>query len=253
MFLSGCPSSFTAECQRIKTLLVRFHILCFVFVHHVGETYKRICNYPMVIATLPWGHEWSGKSILVRSDNLAVVDILNKGRSNSPAVMPFIRRLTWISVTHQFILRIEHIPGYYNAIAYSLFFFFFSDIQKIGSSCRVISNPGTSIFCHNILHVNPSISELIVICQEAVLNSIAASTLSSYWTTWCSFRSFHEKFNLCFPSFDIATLSSFISHARLHTFQPTTQPSGKHAWIHVLVSLLHFPMVLRVHNTICKM
>ncbi|XP_078032220.1 uncharacterized protein LOC144467455 [Epinephelus lanceolatus] len=35
--------------------------------------------YPIIIAAILWGHEWSMKSILIHSDNTAVVEILNKG------------------------------------------------------------------------------------------------------------------------------------------------------------------------------
>lgn len=65
--------------------------------------------YPIVIAALSWGHEWSSRSILVYSDNLAAVGIINKGRSNSIAVScgsPSFSSL--------------YVPGHSNAIADSL-------------------------------------------------------------------------------------------------------------------------------------
>ncbi|XP_049340789.1 uncharacterized protein LOC125804934 [Astyanax mexicanus] len=68
--------------------------------------------YPIVVAALLWGHEWSGKSILLHSDNLAAVHIINKSRSKSLEIMPFIRRLTWHSIKHQFIIKAVHIPGF---------------------------------------------------------------------------------------------------------------------------------------------
>ncbi|XP_029912530.1 uncharacterized protein LOC115362654 [Myripristis murdjan] len=78
-----------------------------------------------------WGHEWSRKSILLYSDNQAVVDIINKGRSNSPSIMPFMRRLTWHSVTYQYILRAAHVPGHFNAIADSLSRFSFQKFRSL--------------------------------------------------------------------------------------------------------------------------
>ncbi|KAI2646043.1 enzymatic polyprotein [Labeo rohita] len=37
--------------------------------------------YPVIIAAILWGHEWSKHIILIHSDNSAVVDIINKGRA----------------------------------------------------------------------------------------------------------------------------------------------------------------------------
>uniref|UniRef100_UPI003AAD8AB9 uncharacterized protein n=1 Tax=Centroberyx gerrardi TaxID=166262 RepID=UPI003AAD8AB9 len=87
--------------------------------------------YPIVIAAILWGHEWSRKSILIHSDNTAVVEILNKGRSRSPAIMQFLRRLTLISAQHQFILRAAHIPGHHNSIADSLSRFSFQKFRHL--------------------------------------------------------------------------------------------------------------------------
>ncbi|XP_071781595.2 uncharacterized protein LOC139931867 [Centroberyx gerrardi] len=87
--------------------------------------------YPIVIAAILWGHEWSRKSILIHSDNTSVVEILNKGRSRSPAIMQFLRRLTLISAQHQFILRAAHIPGHHNSIADSLSRFSFQKFRHL--------------------------------------------------------------------------------------------------------------------------
>ncbi|XP_027136074.1 uncharacterized protein LOC113746034 [Larimichthys crocea] len=76
--------------------------------------------YPVIVAAILWGHEWSKKTIAIYSDNSAAVDIINKGRSHSLDIMQFIRRLTLVSAQHQFIIRASHIPGHKNAIADSL-------------------------------------------------------------------------------------------------------------------------------------
>ena len=87
--------------------------------------------YPVVAAAVLWGHTWSRKSILIHSDNLAVVDIINKGRSNAIPIMPFMRRLTWHSVTHNYILHAAHVPGKANAIADSLSRFSFQNFRLL--------------------------------------------------------------------------------------------------------------------------
>ena len=53
-------------------------------------------------------------------DNQAVVSIINKGRSHCPLIMPFMRRITWLSVQYNFILTARHVPGHDNVIADSL-------------------------------------------------------------------------------------------------------------------------------------
>lgn len=56
-------------------------------------------------------------------------------------------------------------------------------------------------------------ANLLSISQLAILDSLAPRTRSSYWTAWNSFRSFHSLLGLQFPSFDVLTLSSFVSYA----------------------------------------
>ncbi|XP_069011388.1 uncharacterized protein [Embiotoca jacksoni] len=58
-----------------------------------------------------------------------------------------------------------------------------------------------------------------------IIISLTPSTLSIYWTAWNSFCFFYTTFNLQFPSFDVASVCSFIScaHSTLHIKIPTTK------------------------------
>lgn len=76
--------------------------------------------YPVAVACYLWGQSWRRKRIAVLCDNQAVVSIINKGRSHCPLIMSFMRRITWLSVTHNFILTARHVPGHDNVIADSL-------------------------------------------------------------------------------------------------------------------------------------
>ena len=87
--------------------------------------------YPIVIAATLWGSEWTSQSILIHTDNLATVHIINKGRSSSLPIMSLLRRLTWLSVTHQFLLRAAHVPGHHNSIADSLSRFLFQKFKTL--------------------------------------------------------------------------------------------------------------------------
>ncbi len=85
--------------------------------------------YPIVVAAYLWGSEWSTKNILFHCDNSATVHCINKGRSNAPKIMPFLRRLIWISACHQFVIKAEHIPGHQNETADALSRFLFQKFR----------------------------------------------------------------------------------------------------------------------------
>ncbi|CAC5389915.1 unnamed protein product [Mytilus coruscus] len=69
--------------------------------------------YPIVIAAIIWGNEWSGKRILFHCDNMATVLIIKKGRSKSLEIMRLMRRLTWCSAKYNVIIHATHIAGKY--------------------------------------------------------------------------------------------------------------------------------------------
>ncbi|CAG2225805.1 unnamed protein product [Mytilus edulis] len=69
--------------------------------------------YPIVIAAIIWGDEWSGKRILFYCDNMATVLIIKKGRSKSLEIMRLMRRLTWCQSFSRYVgkplLRLQNI------------------------------------------------------------------------------------------------------------------------------------------------
>lgn len=67
--------------------------------------------YPIVAATRTWGHLWTGHTVKCFTDNTAVDDIINKGRSSSLTIMSLVKRLTWLAATLHFHLVCEHVPG----------------------------------------------------------------------------------------------------------------------------------------------
>lgn len=76
--------------------------------------------YPIVMATVLWGNQWSRKRILVNCDNAATVEIINKGRSKVPFIMKFVRKLVWYQAKYNFIIRGRFIIGSTNIIADAL-------------------------------------------------------------------------------------------------------------------------------------
>ncbi|XP_042251963.1 uncharacterized protein LOC121886109 [Thunnus maccoyii] len=97
--------------------------------------------YPIIIAAILWGHEWSKKTIAIHSDNSAVIDILNKGRSHNLDIMQFVRKLTLVSAQHQFIIRALHIPGHKNTIADSLSRFLFQKFRQLAPASNPLPTP----------------------------------------------------------------------------------------------------------------
>ncbi|RXN38445.1 poly [Labeo rohita] len=97
--------------------------------------------YPLVAAASLWGKEWSATSIVVHCDNEAIVHCINKGRSHSPALMPLLRRLIWISACDQFIITAKHIPGSKNQIADSLSRFAFQKFRSLAPEADPLPTP----------------------------------------------------------------------------------------------------------------
>lgn len=87
--------------------------------------------YPITVACHVWGHNWKHKRISVLCDNQAVVDIINRGRSSSKDIMPFMRSITWSSISHNFIITAHHVPGHLNTSADSLSRFKFQTFRSI--------------------------------------------------------------------------------------------------------------------------
>ena len=97
--------------------------------------------YPVIVAASLWGHEWTSRSVLIHSDNQSTVHIINKRRSPSLPLMTLLRRLTWITVTHNFLIQAVHIPGHLNEIADSLSRFSFQEFRLLAPSADLHPNP----------------------------------------------------------------------------------------------------------------
>lgn len=72
-------------------------------------TFKEL--FPIVIAVETWGQALANKSILFHSDNIAVVEIINKTSSKDTSVMCLLRRLVLACLRHNILFQAEHIPG----------------------------------------------------------------------------------------------------------------------------------------------
>ena len=87
--------------------------------------------YPIVMACLIWGRNWTGRKIMFCCDNEATVAIINKGRSSIPFINRLVRRITWTSIQCSFIFSAAHIPGLDNRLADHLSRFNFHAFQEL--------------------------------------------------------------------------------------------------------------------------
>ena len=73
--------------------------------------------FPIVLALEIWGSEMANKKILFMSDNMAVVEVINKQTSREKNLMHLLRRLVLVCLSKNILFRAKHIPGKYNVIA----------------------------------------------------------------------------------------------------------------------------------------
>ena len=76
--------------------------------------------FPIVVAVALWGRLLVGKRILIRSDNEAVVAILNKQSSKCADIMNLVRFFVLQCLKHNVAFKARHIPGIKNNIADAL-------------------------------------------------------------------------------------------------------------------------------------
>ena len=82
---------------------------------HLHINYKEaLC---VVLAAMRWAPDWVNKTIHVFCDNTAAVAMLNKGSTRHPVMMLFLRKLFWLSATHNFHIKAFHVPGRLNVLA----------------------------------------------------------------------------------------------------------------------------------------
>ncbi|XP_032407512.1 uncharacterized protein LOC116711963 [Xiphophorus hellerii] len=103
---------------------------------HESSAYYKII--PIAAACRLWGSLWERKHIVALCDNAAVVEAINKGRSSSSSIMPFLRRITWQSVIDNFILSARHVQA--TLIPSPMLFLVFICRSSVASARQPISS-----------------------------------------------------------------------------------------------------------------
>ena len=73
--------------------------------------------FPIVIALHIWGPLMADRCIIFRTDNAALVDIINQQTSKHKLVMTLVRDLVLTSLQHNIVFRAKHIEGVHNTLA----------------------------------------------------------------------------------------------------------------------------------------
>ena len=76
---------------------------------------------PILLAAVMWGPYWRNSRILVKCNNMAVVNILATSTSRDPLVMHLLRTLHFISAFYSIHLIAQHIAGNENTVADAIF------------------------------------------------------------------------------------------------------------------------------------
>lgn len=76
--------------------------------------------FPIVLALEICGSEMANRKILFMSDNMAVVEVINKQSSKEKCLMHLLRRLVLVCLSKNIFFKAKHIPGKYNVVADSL-------------------------------------------------------------------------------------------------------------------------------------
>ena len=75
---------------------------------------------PVVISAAIWGHQWSGKHVLFRCDNMAVVAVLNHRTARDKPLAHLSCCLFFFAAFHKVTLSAEHVAGVDNTLADAL-------------------------------------------------------------------------------------------------------------------------------------
>lgn len=76
--------------------------------------------YPIVLAVQIWAQALANKCIYFRTDNAALVEIINKQTSKDSRIMHFLRQLVLTCLKNNILFRATHIPGKRNVLADAL-------------------------------------------------------------------------------------------------------------------------------------
>ena len=73
--------------------------------------------FAVATACSTWWKQFKGRKIILPCDNESVVNAVNSGKSRNKEMMVLVRTLFYICATHNFDLKLQHVPGAFNVAA----------------------------------------------------------------------------------------------------------------------------------------
>lgn len=92
---------------------------------------------PIVVAIWLWQDYFVSKKLIINTDNLALVHIINSQTSKSNRVMCLLRQLVLISIRRNIQIKFVHIPGHYNSIADSISRFQWAKFRTLAQNADI--------------------------------------------------------------------------------------------------------------------
>ena len=71
----------------------------------------------IIVALRLWGSDWSHQKAILKTDNMAVVNICNSGYTRDQALASIIRNIWLLTSEYDICLKVVHIAGKKNTIA----------------------------------------------------------------------------------------------------------------------------------------
>ena len=84
---------------------------------HINYNIARLEIINLVVAVKIWAAHWANQKIRIHYDNLAVVEVLNKGKARDSVLASCCRNIWLLCVIFNIDIQVVHIPGHVNVTA----------------------------------------------------------------------------------------------------------------------------------------
>ena len=97
--------------------------------------------YPILVALYTWANHFQNKQVLVCTDNMAAMHIVNLCTSKDAHIMALTRPLVLNAMRHNFVFKCVHIPGINNTQADALSRFQFQKFHELNATASPTPTP----------------------------------------------------------------------------------------------------------------
>lgn len=183
--------------------------------------------FPIVLLMEIWGTHLSNQKILFFSDNLAVVQVVNKQSCKDKTLMKLVRRLVVAAMKNNILFKAKHIPGKQNVLADYLSRF------KFQEDCPMVGLNANSSAKRADLHLSQS-------SQQLLQASLSPSAKQLYLRSWTLLHKFCVSNNLPFSfPFSVIIICNFVGDLFTQGLGPATITSHVSAisYVHKLYNV----------------